>query len=162
MTKPWIWKSAVAGLCGSIAHSLLMYFKSQSGLLPSFQPYYSLQIMLGHSVSSDIHPIVPWALSFLNGSTIVGFTFGYIYRRLPGSSGAIKGLTFGVFAWVVMGLLFFPMLGLGLFAAQLGLGIWPALFSLAMLLTYSVVMGIVYAALNRRSGFFRSVPKHPA
>ena len=26
--------------------------------------------------------------------------------------------------------------------------IWPALFSLAMLLVYSVVLGIVYAALN--------------
>ncbi len=125
-----------------------MYFKTRSGLLSSFQPYDSLQIMLSHWVGSDIHPIVPWALSFLNGSTIVGFTFGLIYRRLPSNSGVMKGLTFGVLAWVVMGLLFFPMLGLGPFAAQLGLGIWPALFSLAMLLTYSVVMGIVYAALN--------------
>ena len=47
-----------------------------------------------------------------------------------------------------MGLLFFPLLGLGLFAIGAGLGIWPALFSLAMLLTYSVVLGIVYAALH--------------
>jgi hypothetical protein len=148
MTKHWIWKSAIAGLCGSVAHTLLMFFKSRSGLLPSFQPYHSLQITLSHWVGSDINPIVPWALSFLNGSTIVGLTFGYIYRRLPGNSGVIKGLIFGVLGWVTMGLLFFPMIGLGPFAAQLGLGIWPALFSFAMFLTYSVVMGIVYAALN--------------
>ncbi len=38
--------------------------------------------------------------------------------------------------------------GLGMFAIRIGLGIAPALFSLAMLLTYSMVMGIVYAALN--------------
>jgi hypothetical protein len=40
------------------------------------------------------------------------------------------------------------LLGLGLFAGEVGLGVRPALFSLAMLLTYSVVMGIVYAALD--------------
>ena len=50
-----------------------------------------------------------------------------------------------------MGLVFFPLIGLGLFAIQLGLGFWPALFSLTMLLTYSIVMGIVYSALKRAS-----------
>jgi hypothetical protein len=47
-----------------------------------------------------------------------------------------------------MGSIFFPLLGLGLLASGLDLGIQPALFSLAMLLTYSVVLGCVYAALN--------------
>jgi hypothetical protein len=102
---------------------------------------------LGRWVGSDVHPTVPWALSFLNGSTVVGFAFGRIYRHLPGNSGATKGLVFGVLGWMAIGLLFFPLLGLGPFATQLGLGIWPALFSLAMLLTYSIVMGIVYASL---------------
>ena len=47
-----------------------------------------------------------------------------------------------------MGLVFFPLLDLGVFGMQVGLGILPALFSLAMLLTYSIVLGIVYDALN--------------
>ena len=47
-----------------------------------------------------------------------------------------------------MGLVFFPTLGLGVFASKVGLGIEPALFALAMLLTYGIVMGIVYSALN--------------
>jgi hypothetical protein len=149
MTMTRIWKSAAAGLCGSAAHSFLMFLKSWIGLLPSFQPYDSLQTALSHVVGVEVHPIVPWALSFLNGSIIVGLAFGQIYRWLPGTNGATKGLTFGVFGWAAMGLLFFPLLGLGVFAANLGLGISPALFSLAMLLTYSVVMGIIYAALNR-------------
>ena len=46
------------------------------------------------------------------------------------------------------GSVFFPMIGLGLFALQVDLGISPALFSLAMLLTYSVILGMVYGALN--------------
>ena len=74
--------------------------------------------------------------------------FGRINRLLPGRNGATKGVTFGLIGWVLMGLIFFPMIGLGPFAIRVGLGIEPALLSLAMLLTYSVVLGTVYAALN--------------
>jgi hypothetical protein len=143
----WVWKAAVAGLCGSAAHSLLMYSKTRLGLLPSFQPYQSFQIALSRWVGGDVHPIVPWLLSFLNGAAVVGFVFGRIYRWLPGRNGAVKGLIYGVFGWAIVGLLFFPLLGLGVFAT--GLGWAPPLFSLAMLLTYSVVLGIVYDALRR-------------
>ena len=87
-------------------------------------------------------------LGRLNGSTITGLAFGHAYRWLPGSNGAIKGLIYGVVGWAIMGLVFFPMIGLGFFGVQAGLGISPALFSLAMLLTYSVILGMVYDALN--------------
>jgi hypothetical protein len=46
-----------------------------------------------------------------------------------------------------MNLIFFPLLGLGFFVMHLGLGPWPALFSLGMMLTYSVAMGIVYCMI---------------
>jgi hypothetical protein len=152
MTGHWIWKSAIAGFCGSAAHTLLMYLKSRTGLLPAFQPYESLQLALGQLTGSRVHPLIPWALSFLNGSIILGFCFGRIYPWLPGHSGAAKGVTFGILGWVMMGSVFFPLLGLGPFATGLDLGIGPALFSLAMLLTYSVVLGVVYAALNPGAG----------
>jgi hypothetical protein len=148
MTGHWIWKAAIAGFCGSAAHTLLMYVKSRTGLLPAFQPYESLQAALGHLTGSAVHPVIPWAMSFLNGSTILGLCFGRFYSWLPGRSGAAKGVTFGIIGWAAMGFVFFPLLGLGLFAGKLDLGIWPALFSLAMLLVYSVVLGIVYAALG--------------
>ena|SRR6266404_1573838 len=96
-----IWKAVVAGLCGSIAHSLLMYFKSWAGLLPSFQPYDNLQMTLSHVSGTAIHAVVPWLLSFLNGSTIVGFIFGHLYRWLPGNAGAIKGMIYGVLGWAI-------------------------------------------------------------
>lgn len=51
-----------------------------------------------------------------------------------------------------MGLAFFPIIGLGFFALEAGLGISPALFSLTMLLTYSIVMGAVYDALYAKDG----------
>jgi len=86
----------------------------------------------------------------LNGSVLLGFLFGRTYRLLPGRSGAAKGFVFGMLGWILMGVLFFPMLGGGFFANQAGLGVQPALFSLLMILTYSVIMGVAYAALNPR------------
>jgi hypothetical protein len=65
-----------------------------------------------------------------------------------GRNGATKGLTFGLIGWVMMGLIFFPLIGLGPSAIRVELGIGPALMSLFMLLTYSVVLGMVYGAFN--------------
>lgn len=144
----WVWKSLVAGLCGIIAHTLIVFIKVRVGWLPSFQPYQALQSTLGRFFSESVPPIVPWIISYLNGITIVGLLFGSSYRLLPGKHGITKGVSVGILVWLIMGLLFFPMLGLGPFAWFTGLGIKPALFSLAMVLTYSTVMGIVYAALD--------------
>ena len=138
----------VAGACGAAAHSSLMAFKSRMGLLPSFQPYESLQNALHELIGSEVHPIAVWLLSFVSGATLVGFLFARLYRLLPGKRGAVKGLIFGLLGWAMMGLILFPLLGLGLFAVDVGRGIAPALFSLAMLLIYGVVMGMVYAALR--------------
>jgi len=146
--KSWIWKGIVAGLCGSAAHTLLMYFKSRSGLLPAFQPYEALQLTLGRLTGDQVHPTIPWLLSWMNGAAFLGFVFGRIYRLIPGGNGAIKGIVFGLIGWAVMGLVFFPLLGLGVFAMNIGLGVAPALFALAMFMVYSVVMGMVFAALR--------------
>jgi hypothetical protein len=129
-------------------HFSFMYLKSRTGLLPSFQPYHSFQIALTQWIGTDVPAIVPWALSFLNGMTILGFLFARITRLLPGSTGAAKGTAFGLLGWVFMNLIFFPLIGLGPFAVRAKAGIGPALLSLAMLLTYSVVLGMVYAALS--------------
>jgi hypothetical protein len=146
-----IWKSFAAGLCGSAAHTGLMLLKSRMGWLPSFHPYEDLQQALSQLVGGSVHPLVPWALSFLNGAVVLGIVFGRSYRLLPGRSGAAKGLVFGVLGWIAMGVLFFPMLGRGLFATGAGLGLLPALFSLLMLLSYGIIMGIAYSVLNQTS-----------
>ena len=128
-----------------------MYLKARTGLLPAFQPYENLQAALSRMIGGEVSPIVPWALSFLNGATLLSFAFGHLYPRLPGRRGVAKGLAFGVAGWLAMGLAFFPLIGLGPFAAGLGLGVTPALFSLAMILAYSLVLGAVYGALEERA-----------
>jgi hypothetical protein len=49
---------------------------------------------------------------------------------------------------LVMDLIFFPLLELGPFAIHVGLGLWPALFSLGMMLAYSIVWGLVYGMID--------------
>jgi hypothetical protein len=95
--------------------------------------------------------MVPWLLSFLNGMTILGFLFARLKRLLPGRTGVSKGLSFGLIGWLFMGLIFFPLIGLGPFAVGVGLGIAPAIMSLGMVLTYSIVLGTVYLALDSSS-----------
>ena len=148
--KPWVWKSLVAALAGSAAHSLLMYFKSRFGILPTFEPYQALQIALNRVVGDTESSLLSRVIPFLSGATIIGLLFGRIYQRLPGRSGIVKGVIFGLFGWLAMGLALFPLLGFGVFATQIGSNLAPAFFSLGMLLAYSIVMGLVYAALNRQ------------
>jgi hypothetical protein len=148
VVKGWVWKPLIAGLSGTVVHFLFMYFKSRAGVLPSFQPYQTLQLTLNRWVGTDVPRFVPWALSLVNGMAILGFLFARLFEFLPGRTGATKGLTFGLIGWIFMGLIFFPVIGLGPFACGTGLGIAPALLSLAMLLTYSLVLGTVYGALD--------------
>jgi Na+/proline symporter len=143
-----IWKPIAAGLCGSAAHHALMTFKSWANLLPSFRPYDDLQNVLASVAGESIAPWLPWALSYFNGSVVLGFLFGRVYQRLPGRNGAAKGAAFGLAVWLAMGLLFFPLLGKGLFATQTTLGLVPTVFTLLMVLTYSVTLGIAYSLLD--------------
>jgi hypothetical protein len=146
--KGWFWKPLVAGFAGTVVHFAFMYAKLRLGILPSFQPYPAFQATLSHWTGTDVPAVVPWLLSFLNGMTILGFLFARLKRLLPGRTGASKGLAFGLIGWLFMGLIFFPVIGLGPFAIGPDLGIAPAMLSLGMVLTYSVVLGVVYAAVE--------------
>src|ERR1700738_923513 len=100
-------RAAVAGLCGSVTHSLLMFAKAKLGILESFQPYQSLQMALIYWSGDYVHPAVPWLISYLNGSTLASFAFARLYEWLPGNSGPMKGFISGVLGWLVMDLIFF-------------------------------------------------------
>jgi hypothetical protein len=148
--KSWITRSIVAGAAATVVHFLFMYSKSRLGVLPSLQPYESFQMALSRWVGSDVPAIVPWALSLLNGMTLIGLLFGRIFQFLPGRSGAAKGLSFGFIGWAFLNLVFFPLIDLGPFAIRVGAGIGPALLSLGMLLIYSIVLGTIYVAVESK------------
>ncbi len=146
----WIWKSVVASGCGMLAHMALMEIKSRAGLLPEFDPSLAIRNAFSEFLAGAIpQRAAPWVLSQLNGAALIGLLFGRFFDRLPGRSGLAKGLILGLAGWLLLGAILFPAIGLGPFAASLGLGGGPAVFSFAMVEAYSLVLGIVYAALQR-------------
>lgn len=146
---PGLLNTLVPGTCGALAHALLMYLKTRLGWLPAFAPYERLQAALTTLSGSDVSPLVTWALSFVSGATVLGFLFARVYRLLPGTGGLVKGAAFAVLAWALMNLLLFPAIGLGFFGLAAGLGAAASLFSLAMLLAYSMVAGLAAAMMQR-------------
>jgi hypothetical protein len=128
-----------------------MLVHSKTGPLPEFQPNDDIRSALWLLTGARIRPAVAWVLLFVNGTLIWGFLFGQAYRFLPGNNPFQKGALFGVGAWIIMGAVFFPLVGRGVFAVKLGLGIGPAILMLVMLLAYSVTMSFVYNFLNRLS-----------
>lgn len=140
-------RSVAAGLCGSAAHTILMTLKDWFGWLPAFRPYDGLQALLASVTGSAVPALVPWLLTYFNGAVVLGLIYGRIHRLLPGRSGVARGALFGIIVWCVMGLTFFPAIGMGLFASGTALGFQPTLFALAMVLVYSVTLGIAYARL---------------
>ena len=141
--------SFAAGAGASLVHAALMAVKHRAGILPGFEPYDDVQRLLASAFDWSLDPPWSWLFPYVNGALVLGFVFGKLFTHLPGRAAAAKGAAFGLAAWLLMGLGFFPLAGRGVFAWKLGLGAWPAGLSLAMLLTYSIVMSLLYAGLTK-------------
>jgi hypothetical protein len=87
---------------------------------------------------------VGWVLFFVIGA-VWGLVFAWIFHRLPGRSGLVRGLVFAVAVWVVMMIVFMPIAGAGWFGLALG---GPApVATFLMHLIFGAVMGVCFAAL---------------
>ncbi len=150
-THPLV-KYLLAGLAGTVAHLLLMFAKDALGVLPGFRPYDEFQRGLSLLVGADVPPFVGWALGFVNGALVWSFVFGRVVRYLPGRAPWEKGLCFASCAWLISGLVFFPLMGRGPFALGLELGLAPAALMAVMLSVYSLALSYAWAALNGRAG----------
>ena len=140
--------SLLAGFGAATVHIALMAIKHRAGILPDFEPYEDLQRLLSSMTARSPEPPYSWLLPYLNGALILGFVFGRLFTRLPGSTAIVKGGAFGFAAWLVMGLGLLPLAGRGVFARELGLGGLPAALMLAMLMIYAIVMSLLYAWLT--------------
>lgn len=140
--------SLLAGFGATTTHIALMTLKHRAGILPAFEPYADLQRLLSGMMGRPLEPALAWLISYVNGALILGFLFGRLYDRLPGAGAIAKGGVFGFSAWLVMGLGFFPLAGHGVFARGLGLGVLPAALMFAMLMSYAIVMSLLYVWLR--------------
>lgn len=135
-------KGMLAGLAATVALSLLMLMKGAVGLIPALDPIGMIAMMMGVSVA------IAWGVHFMIGAVIWGGAFAFFEPRLPGGEFWLKGVVFGIGAWLIMMVAMMPMAGAGFFGMQLGM--MAPVMTLAMHLVFGAVLGGVYAMLLHR------------
>jgi len=132
----------IAGFIATVILSLLMMLKAQMGLMPEF------------NVISDFSqffktesPIVGWIIHFIIGSIIWGGLFALFLPFLKGAFW-IKGIFFGIIAWLLMMVAYMPVMGHRTFAIELGVQVIMA--TLVLHIIYGFVLGLSYGFLSKK------------
>lgn len=142
-----VFGSLLAGFVATLVHITLMEIKRRLGVLPSFEPQIYFQQIISPLLAQGGSSALWRYLPEINGGLLLGFLFGRLYIYLPSLDFVVKGMAFGLGAWLVLGALVFPFGGLGVFAYGAGLGYLPAILMLFMLMIYSITMSFVYSRL---------------
>lgn len=126
----------VAGFVATVVLSALMVVKGMMGVMPELDVAAMIGMMMGASV------VVGWIIHFMIGTIAWGGGFAVLYGFIPGNSAVIKGIVFGIAAWLGMMILVMPMAGAGLFG--MNLGIMAPIMTLVLHIIFGAVLGMVY------------------
>jgi hypothetical protein len=132
-----------AGFTASAALGALMVIKTQLGILPELNPIGDIVAIVDRYTGLQFPPDTGWVGHFVIGAVGWGIIYTWIRKILPGPA-VVKGLVFGVLAWLVMMIVFMPVAGRGFFGLSLGIAAPIATFVLH--LVFGAVLGAVYAS----------------
>lgn len=128
-----------AGFVATLVLSALMVMKAAIGLMPELDIARMLGTMLGAG------PSWGWAGHLFIGTVLWGLLFAWLEPRLPGSRPWIRGVAFGLGAWLLMTVLVMPMAGAGLFGLRLG--IMAPIMTALLHAIFGAVLGATFASL---------------
>lgn len=133
-------KGAEAGFIATVVISIVLFVQQSLGFMPNF----SLINLVMNAAGTPDRPLLGWALHFVVGCCLLGVGFAAFSPHLPGPHW-LRGLIFGVLAWIVMMVAFLPAAGLPMFAA--GMGSAVLVYTLVLQLLFGVVVGEAYHLL---------------
>jgi hypothetical protein len=133
-------RGMLAGLVATLVLSGILLIKQQMGLWPEVN-IIRLLINLG-----SIQLVAAWMDHFIVGVVVWGLMFGAFDAMWERGAYWLKGLIFGVFAWLLMMILFMPLAKAGWFGTRIGTS--AAIVTLGMHLIYGLVLGLAYGALT--------------
>lgn len=136
-------KGVIAGLVATTVLSLLMLMKSAMGIMPELDVIAMLSGMMNSS------PAVGWIVHFMIGAVIWGGLFALVGSKLPGGKAWMRGIFFGIIAWLLMMVAVMPMAGAGIFGMKLGMAAPIMTFMLHVI--FGAVLGGVYARLQKKA-----------
>jgi uncharacterized protein DUF6789 len=133
-------KGMIAGLVATLVLSALLLLKSTMNVVPELN-----LIRLLTSLGS-ITVIQAWMDHFIVGVVVWGLLFGAYDSIAKRPAHWLKGIIFGVFAWLVMMVLFMPLAKAGLFGYRLGA--MAGVVTLMYHLVFGAVLGTTYGLLT--------------
>jgi uncharacterized membrane protein YagU involved in acid resistance len=133
-------KGMTAGFIATVVLSALLMLKSSMALAPHLN-IINLLTQLG-----SIGTVAAWMDHFIVGTVVWGLLFGAFDAVYEKGAYWLKGIMFGVFAWLLMMIVFMPLVKAGLFGSKIGLEA-PAV-TLVYHLVYGAVLGVIYGLLT--------------
>lgn len=130
----------IAGFVATVVLSAMMLIKGAMGVMPGLDPIQMIAGMVGASAA------VGWLGHFLIGTIAWGGGFAVLNSVIPTDSQMMKGILFGIAAWLLMMVATMPMAGAGFFG--LGIGIMAPVLTLVLHVVFGAVLGGVYARLT--------------
>ncbi len=129
----------LAGFVATAVLSVLMVAKGMMGVLPELDVAAMLAMMMGAPI------IVGWIAHFMIGTVAWGGGFAILYDMIPGGSAVLKGIVFGIVAWLGMMIVIMPMAGAGFFG--MNFGVMAPVMTLVLHIIFGAVLGKTYALL---------------
>jgi len=133
-------RGMLAGLIATLVLSGILLLKANMELWPELN-LIRLLVSLG-----SIQTVAAWMDHFIVGVVVWGLLFTAFDSLWENRAYWLKGLIFGVFAWLMMMVLFMPLAKAGWFGTRIGPS--AAVVTLGMHLIYGLVLGVVYGLLT--------------
>ena len=137
-------KGIVAGIIATAAAAAILAGKGLFGIMPDFDV-----IAMLTAVAGSTWPGLGWIVFFGGGGIVWGVVFALLDARVEATTGAgelARGLFFGFLLWLVVMLMFMPVMGAGAFGMKFGVG--APFVCLVADLIYGLVLGAVYGAMH--------------
>jgi Family of unknown function (DUF6789) len=139
-----IGKGIVAAAVATAAAAAILAGKNVLGILPDFDVMGMLTAFAGST-----WPGMGWVVFFVGGGIVLGVIFALLDAHVEATTGAgevVRGVFFGFLLWLIVMLIFMPVLGAGAFGMRFGVG--APIVCLAADLVYGLVLGAVYGAMH--------------
>lgn len=139
---PNSWKGVIAGFVATVVLSGFFLFFGAMGIFPQ------LDIITLIDRLGSIGRIAAWVDHFIVGALLWGPIFaGFEATTDEKWPRWQKGVVFGLIAWLLMMLIFMPVIGGGLFGLQIGIA--EPIGMLGLHLVYGLVLGVVFDLLDK-------------
>lgn len=137
----------LAAFVATLLMAVILSIKSAIGVFPGVDFIQFLMIIAAKYLGTAEHMAVGWGVHFFVGVLMWGTLFSLIEPRLPGGDFWLRGICFGLCAWLGMMVIVMPLAGAGFFG--FGIGIAVPILTILIHIIYGALLGGIYGSFLR-------------